>query len=84
MNASNCFRTPDNDSNNLDTPLRDIFIVGARLAENLDEIEAALIEQQAGIFQRHGTLVSSGATSLRCAKARRSRVSGWAKSRRPG
>jgi hypothetical protein len=43
---------------------RAIALLGGRLEQNLDEIEQALIEQRAGVFQRNGGLVLPGAVSV--------------------
>ena len=60
------FRIPDNDAAK-DAPavqLREIFVRGGAIAENLDDIEKALVEQSAGLFQRNGGLVRPARTAI--------------------
>ena len=60
------FRIPDNGAAG-DAPavqLREIFVRGGAIAENLDNIEKALVEQSAGLFQRNGGLVRPARTAI--------------------
>jgi putative DNA primase/helicase len=60
------FRVPDNDAaeDAPAVPIREIFVRGGAIAENLDDIEMALVEQSAGLFQRNGGLVRPARTPI--------------------
>jgi len=60
------FRIPDNDAScdMQEIQQREIFVRGGAIAENLDEIEKALVEQSAGLFQRNGRLVRPARTVI--------------------
>jgi hypothetical protein len=51
------YRVRNNDAIPTEKPLRLIKLYGGSLPQNLDDIEAALIEQDIGIFQRNHRLV---------------------------
>src|SRR5215831_18403038 len=60
------FRIPNNDAScaTQEIQQREIFVRGGAIAENLDEIEKALVEQSAGLFQRNGRLVRPARTVI--------------------
>src|SRR6266567_291240 len=58
------FRVPTIGDDSGATERREVYVRGGAIAENLDDIEAALVEQQVGIFQRNGRLMRPARTII--------------------
>lgn len=57
VTTGDLLRTPTIGDNTETPERREIFVRGGAIAENLDDIEQALVEQRVGVFQRTGRLV---------------------------